>query len=84
MNEIMQVYIWGISSNIFAYLQNEYTILGAFEVVNDDADIHIFKYNYEKMWMWTQIKAILIIIQFLRGAFHERTAVFPLCIRNAP
>ena len=43
MNGIMQVYIWGISSNIFAYLQNEYTILGAFEVVNDDADIHIFK-----------------------------------------
>ena len=43
MNEIMQEYIWGALGNILASLQNEYIILGAFEVVNCDPDIHIFK-----------------------------------------
>ena len=43
MYEIMQVYIWGIPGNNSASLQNKYTILGAFEVVNGDPDFHILK-----------------------------------------
>ena len=46
-NENMIICIWSILGIIYVSLQNEYVILGAFEVVNDDSHSHNFNWNFQ-------------------------------------